>query len=96
MGDMADMALDQLFDPQYPYDDYDEEPYDGFSNVMWDDETESWVGHGHKQTIKCRNCGETNLFWDHHPNGSWWLKNSKDAWHVCIKRGTFEQKEKGA
>jgi hypothetical protein len=51
MGDIADWTLEQIEDDLY------------FSNVMYLEEHDSYVGPGRKRELQCKFCGKKNLHW---------------------------------
>ena len=73
MGDMADLTLEH-FEGE---DDY-------FNNVMYEEETDSWIssGHGRKNPM-CRYCRKENLRWQR--MGNRWLLYEKKKPHICPK-----------
>lgn len=37
-----------------------------------------------KKEVKCKKCGETNLYWGKTKHGKWWFKDkSTGSWHNC-------------
>jgi hypothetical protein len=85
MGDMADWALEQLFDPDFEdYEDCSEEPIDGFDNVMRNDDG-SITGPGHKKEKTCNRCGEPGLHWEQSDYG-WRLHHASGLLHCCAAK----------
>lgn len=66
MGDGADMLIEQM---------ERDELY--FANVMYLEETDSYLGHGHKKSLYCKFCGKGPLQW----------KKTITRWIMCEKNG---------
>lgn len=82
MGEMADYFLESMSDIEYGAHG---EPYDGFDNVMYDEESGRYLGpgSGRSRVMKCRYCGLDGLRWGLSDRG-WRLYNG-DNMHSCSK-----------
>lgn len=78
MGEMADYVLEGLSDIEY---DAHGRPYDGFDNVMYEEETDSYIGSGHPRPQVCRYCGAAGLYWGEHETG--WRLFRGSQLHSC-------------
>lgn len=78
MGEHADDCLDRMLDVDFD-SDYG---FDGFCNVMYDNETGAFEGPGMQQPKRCRYCGKSGLRWDS-IDGRWRLHESDGDVHVC-------------
>jgi len=78
MGEMADYTL-ELAESEELY----------FDNVMYDEELDSYIGHGHKRPPTCKFCGKKNLAWgniiDDKNNTRWFLHEQDGSIHDCPK-----------
>lgn len=79
MGDMADLLLEQMWDE-------DDGGVNGYDNLMYDEDTNSYYGPGRRSKSKpvCRYCGKKNLYWQQY-NNRWLLYESDDKVHNCPK-----------
>lgn len=75
MGEMADLALEQMGDP-------DEFGLDGFEKIWIDPDCPDVAWPVAKPTIMCRCCGTLGLVWGKQPRGPWRLY-AGDALHQC-------------
>lgn len=72
MGEMADFLLDQ-------YDDHDERAgCCGYDDVMYEEETDSYYGSGHRKPLYCKFCKAGPLEW---------MRTSK-RWIICEQDGS--------
>lgn len=77
MGEMADWTLEQLSDIEWG----PRGSYDGFDDVMYDDETDCYIGPGRQSSKSCRYCGKTGLTWGRNDD-SWRLFDGGEV-HSC-------------
>lgn len=78
MGEMADLLIDSMFDE-------DEHGLCGMDNLMYFEESNSFIGPGRiKKGVTCRCCGTNNLFWYKEENGKWRLH---ERYNLRLKLG---------
>jgi len=82
MGEMADYTL-ELAESEELY----------FENLMYEEETDTYIGHGHRRSPTCKYCGKKNLTWgtlvipDQRGNliNRWFLHETTGEIHDCPK-----------
>jgi hypothetical protein len=77
MGDMADDFLDKLCDGDL----------DGFTGVAWEEETGSFVPHGHPRRVCCHHCKRGPFLWEEFGEGFWRLVEPGGVVHSCLPVG---------
>jgi hypothetical protein len=73
MGEMADLALEQVIDEMFiDQDDYEPDPDECVHIVR-------------SRTIKCKFCGRDGYYWGQDENGKWRLCTKTGRLHTCSK-----------